>query len=630
MIPESLEERIALLSNLHGAVAQLERALQSADDPLAEIKQRVALDELERKLPPQEAVLEAQRNALLRRKQEVIEEQNRKLRTRLDTFLTGGEAAGLKTWINGLRASPPAQALLVDALVMQARALTAPAAQQAADKQRIQQIWQTVHDACEGEEEVVKKARDEAAQRLRPPLPLWKKVLLGLGALLLVLIAVVGVNYLVRQVTAEPIITALSPASITLGEETFDLVVRGQNFQQGIVVQWSGQTLSTTFISDSELHASVGAFRLNETGDVDITVSAPGSDRPSAPLVFAVVPPPTHTPTPTPTPTHTATFTATPTGTPTSTPTPTLTPTFTPTATPVPPENALGCKPYLFGPIGSLTNLSHSEAVEFNSGSDPQKQIPISWSDIQIDTSASDACKAIQSTLDSAGAIRERGILDGVYRLRRTDGYSDDLADVTIATPVTNTAVLTATLSLAPPQISGTDTRRYVLEYYSGGTDNDGFTAIGGIQEVVIEFDITVLATPTPRPTPTPTPTLTAILLLEPIDGYTTEDAPTLGWEYPGTLPEGYNFRVYVWRLDSRTDSGEMKPSEPPQDSSLQTHKKSIKADWVVYQNGEYAWTVTIIDKFKKVVKEADKTGWFKYTSPPTPCPTTTTGGACK
>lgn len=620
MIPESLEERIALLSNLHGAVAQLERALQSADDPLAAIKRRVALDELN--LPAQEAILEAQRNALLRRKQDVIQAQDRKLRERLDAFLIGGQAADLKAWINDLRASPPALALLVDALIMQARALTAASAKQAAGKQQIQQIWQTVHDACEGEEEVVKKARAEAIQRLRPPLPLWKKVLLGLGALLLVLIAAVGVNYLVRQVTAEPIITALSPASITLGEETFDLVVRGQNFQQGIVVQWNGQTLSTTFISDSELHASVDAFRLNETGDVDITVSAPGSDRPSAPFAFAIVPPPPPTHTPTPTPTHTATSTAMPTGTPTSTPTPTLTPTFTPTATPVPPENALGCKPYLFGPIGSFTNLSHSEAVEFNSGSDPQIQIPISWSDIQIDTSASDACKAIQSTLDSAGAIQERGILDGVYRLRRIDGGSSDAVDVTIATSVTNTTVLAATLSLAPPQISGTDTRRYVLEYYSGGSDNNGFAPVGGIQEAVIEFTITVLATPTPRPTPAPA--LGSITLSKPVDGYTTEDAPTLGWEYPGTLPEGYNFRVYVWRLDSRTDSGEMKPSEPPQDSSRETPDKSIKADWVVYQNGEYAWKVAIIDGNGTALKEADKKGWFKYNS------SSCTGSSCK
>lgn len=56
-----------------------------------------------------------------------------------------------------------------------------------------------------------------------------------------------------------PILTSLIPASATPGGPAFTLTVNGSGFVSGASVQWNGSGLSTTFVSASQLTASVPA-----------------------------------------------------------------------------------------------------------------------------------------------------------------------------------------------------------------------------------------------------------------------------------------------------------------------------------------------------------------------------------
>ncbi len=73
-----------------------------------------------------------------------------------------------------------------------------------------------------------------------------------------------------------PSITGLSPSSVAAGSPAFSLVVNGTNFASTAVVQWNGSSLSTTFVSETELIASVPANLVASQGSASITVLSPG------------------------------------------------------------------------------------------------------------------------------------------------------------------------------------------------------------------------------------------------------------------------------------------------------------------------------------------------------------------
>jgi uncharacterized protein (TIGR03437 family) len=74
-----------------------------------------------------------------------------------------------------------------------------------------------------------------------------------------------------------PAITALSPNSTTAGGPTLMLMVNGSGFVSGATVQLNGSTLSTTFISDTELTAVVPASLIAVASNSDlIQVGNPG------------------------------------------------------------------------------------------------------------------------------------------------------------------------------------------------------------------------------------------------------------------------------------------------------------------------------------------------------------------
>lgn len=73
-----------------------------------------------------------------------------------------------------------------------------------------------------------------------------------------------------------PAITSLSPGSVIVGGPGFALVVGGSGFLAGAVVQWNGGPLPTTFVSDTQLTASVAAALIAAQGSIGIAVTVPG------------------------------------------------------------------------------------------------------------------------------------------------------------------------------------------------------------------------------------------------------------------------------------------------------------------------------------------------------------------
>jgi uncharacterized repeat protein (TIGR03803 family) len=67
-------------------------------------------------------------------------------------------------------------------------------------------------------------------------------------------------------------LSSLSPSSTSASGPAFTLTVNGSNFVSGAVVDWSGTALSTTFVSASELQASVPASLIASPGTASVTV----------------------------------------------------------------------------------------------------------------------------------------------------------------------------------------------------------------------------------------------------------------------------------------------------------------------------------------------------------------------
>jgi hypothetical protein len=82
-------------------------------------------------------------------------------------------------------------------------------------------------------------------------------------------------------------ITGLSPSSVIAGAATFALTVNGTGFVAGSVVQWNGTALSTTFVSATQLTASVPANLVSNPGSATVAVVNP-SGTSSGTVSFAI------------------------------------------------------------------------------------------------------------------------------------------------------------------------------------------------------------------------------------------------------------------------------------------------------------------------------------------------------
>ena len=91
-----------------------------------------------------------------------------------------------------------------------------------------------------------------------------------------------------------PTITSISPSTVAVGSPAFTLTVNGANFVSGATVFLGTTSLTTTFVSSTQLTASVPANLPQQLGPSPVTVMNPGG-APSNPLPLTVVPVPTIT-----------------------------------------------------------------------------------------------------------------------------------------------------------------------------------------------------------------------------------------------------------------------------------------------------------------------------------------------
>jgi hypothetical protein len=86
-------------------------------------------------------------------------------------------------------------------------------------------------------------------------------------------------NFYTIRLAAEnnpaPVTTSLTPSTAQQGGGDFDLVVRGVDFAPNAVVRWNGAERPTTFVSTTELRASISAVDIAAAGAVDVSVFNP-------------------------------------------------------------------------------------------------------------------------------------------------------------------------------------------------------------------------------------------------------------------------------------------------------------------------------------------------------------------
>ncbi|HWQ34347.1 MAG TPA: IPT/TIG domain-containing protein [Blastocatellia bacterium] len=107
-----------------------------------------------------------------------------------------------------------------------------------------------------------------------------------------------------------PVMQSISPSAVTAGASQFVLTVTGSNFINGSVVRWNGADLTTTFVSATQLTATVPASLVASQGNAAVTVFTPapgggtsqaatfiinavftgGSSTPSGPAITSISP----------------------------------------------------------------------------------------------------------------------------------------------------------------------------------------------------------------------------------------------------------------------------------------------------------------------------------------------------
>jgi hypothetical protein len=78
--------------------------------------------------------------------------------------------------------------------------------------------------------------------------------------------------------TQSSFISLLTPSAKRAGDTDFTLTVNGSSFIIGSLVQWNGSNRSTTFVSDTQLTASITAADIATPGVSQVRVLAPGTN----------------------------------------------------------------------------------------------------------------------------------------------------------------------------------------------------------------------------------------------------------------------------------------------------------------------------------------------------------------
>ena len=90
-----------------------------------------------------------------------------------------------------------------------------------------------------------------------------------------------------------PVASSLSPSRTTAGASAFVLSITGSQFNTASIVRWNGANRPTTFVSSTQLQASIGAADIATVGTAQVTAfnPSPGGGT-SAPLTFTISGPP--------------------------------------------------------------------------------------------------------------------------------------------------------------------------------------------------------------------------------------------------------------------------------------------------------------------------------------------------
>jgi hypothetical protein len=99
------------------------------------------------------------------------------------------------------------------------------------------------------------------------------------------------VSFVIAQPNAAPAITTLNPSSATAGSPAFTLTVTGTNFVSGSVVRWNEANRPTTFITSTQLTATITAGDIATAATARVTVFNPAPGGPSNSVSFEITPP---------------------------------------------------------------------------------------------------------------------------------------------------------------------------------------------------------------------------------------------------------------------------------------------------------------------------------------------------
>ena len=90
-----------------------------------------------------------------------------------------------------------------------------------------------------------------------------------------------------------PALGSLTPSSATAGGPAFTLTANGSNFVSGAAVQWNGAARTTTFVSGTQLSATIAAADIAAPGTAQVSVLNPGGAASGAlPFTVTAAPPP--------------------------------------------------------------------------------------------------------------------------------------------------------------------------------------------------------------------------------------------------------------------------------------------------------------------------------------------------
>lgn len=90
--------------------------------------------------------------------------------------------------------------------------------------------------------------------------------------------------------TLPPTITSLYPSSMPAGGPSFTLTINGTNFVNGSVVTWNGTNRATTYMSVTQLTATILVGDIASPGTANVAVTNPGSGGTSNLVSFVVRP----------------------------------------------------------------------------------------------------------------------------------------------------------------------------------------------------------------------------------------------------------------------------------------------------------------------------------------------------